>query len=144
LLAPDHHKIQVRDMVDISTATLVTRPARPNLDGGTHPSMAIAFLVLLVGGIIFTGYHLYADIQSAHVQTTTWIPFLFLALALFIALGFEFVNGFHDTANAVATVIYTHSLPPVAAVIWSGCWNFLSPSSWRMARVFGQLASGPQ
>ena len=51
--------------------------------------------------------------------------FIFLALALFIALGFEFVNGFHDTANAVATVIYTHSLPPLAAVIWSGCWNFL-------------------
>ena len=112
-------------MVDVSTSTLVTRPARPKLDGGTHPSMAIAFLVLLVGGIIFTGYHLYADIQSAHVETTTWIPFLFLALALFIALGFEFVNGFHDTANAVATVIYTHSLPPIVAVIWSGVWNFL-------------------
>jgi PiT family inorganic phosphate transporter len=87
--------------------------------------MAIAFVVLLVGGILFTGYHLYSDIQGAHVETTTWIPFLFLALALFIALGFEFVNGFHDTANAVATVIYTHSLPPVAAVIWSGIWNFL-------------------
>jgi inorganic phosphate transporter, PiT family len=112
-------------MVDVSTATLVTRPSRPDLDGGMHPSMAIAFIVLLVGGIIFTGYSLYSDIQSAHVETTTWIPFLFLALALFIALGFEFVNGFHDTANAVATVIYTHSLPPVAAVIWSGCWNFL-------------------
>ena len=42
-----------------------------------------------------------------------------------IALGFEFVNGFHDTANAVATVIYTHSLPPITAVIWSGCWNFI-------------------
>ena len=70
-------------MVDVSTSTLVTRTARPNLDGGTHPSMAIAFLVLLVGGIIFTGYHLCADIQSAHVETTTWIPFLFLALALF-------------------------------------------------------------
>jgi phosphate/sulfate permease len=40
-----------------------------------------------------------------------------LRWALFIALGFEFVNRFHDTANAVATVIYTHSLPPVAALI---------------------------
>jgi PiT family inorganic phosphate transporter len=48
---------------------------------------------------------------------------LFLALAL--ALGFECVNGFHDTANAVATVIYTHSLPPWVAVIWSGIWNFI-------------------
>jgi hypothetical protein len=89
-------------MVDVSTATLVTRPARPDLEGGMHPSMAIAFLVLLVGGILFTGYHLYADIRSAHVETTTWIPFLFLALALFIALGFEFVNGFHDTEGISA------------------------------------------
>jgi PiT family inorganic phosphate transporter len=87
--------------------------------------MAIAFILLLISGIVFTGYHLYADIQSANVETTTWLPFFFLGLALFIALGFEFVNGFHDTANAVATVIYTHSLPPVAAVIWSGIWNFL-------------------
>jgi PiT family inorganic phosphate transporter len=47
--------------------------------------------------------------------------FLFLALAL--ALGFEFVNGFHDTANAVATVIYTHTLPPNVAVVWSGLCN---------------------
>ncbi len=45
--------------------------------------------------------------------------------ALLVALGFEFVNGFHDTANAVATVIYTHSLEPHIAVVWSGFWNFL-------------------
>ena len=48
-----------------------------------------------------------------------------LAVALFVALGFEFVNGFHDTANAVATVIYTKSLKPTPAVIWSGLWNFI-------------------
>ena len=48
-----------------------------------------------------------------------------LVAALFMALGFEFVNGFHDTANAVATVIYTHSLPPHSAVVWSGICNFL-------------------
>ena len=46
--------------------------------------------------------------------------FVLLGIALLIALGFEFVNGFHDTANAVATVIYTHSLPPLVAVVWSG------------------------
>jgi len=51
--------------------------------------------------------------------------FLFLLLAIGIALGFEAVNGFHDTANAVATVIYTKSLKPYPAVIWSGMWNFL-------------------
>jgi PiT family inorganic phosphate transporter len=50
---------------------------------------------------------------------------VFLVLALLLALSFEFVNGFHDTANAVATVIYTHSLPPPIAVVWSGIWNLI-------------------
>ena len=48
-----------------------------------------------------------------------------LILCLIAACGFEFVNGFHDTANAVATVIYTNTLKPWVAVIWSGSWNFL-------------------
>ena len=51
--------------------------------------------------------------------------FAFFAIALCIALAFEFINGFHDTANAVATVIYTRSLRPGQAVIWSGLCNFL-------------------
>jgi PiT family inorganic phosphate transporter len=50
---------------------------------------------------------------------------LFLAAALILALSFEAINGFHDTANAVATVIYTHSLKPRVAVVWSGLMNFL-------------------
>ena len=50
---------------------------------------------------------------------------LLLVMALVIAFGFECVNGFHDTANAVATVIYTKSLKPTPAVIWSGIWNFI-------------------
>jgi phosphate/sulfate permease len=50
---------------------------------------------------------------------------ILLVVCLIAACSFEFVNGFHDTANAVATVIYTNSLKPWAAVIWSGCWNFL-------------------
>src|SRR4029077_15087034 len=58
-------------------------------------------------------------------HSTSVMPYLLLGLALLVALGFEFVNGFHDTANAVATVIYTHSLEPHIAVIWSGFWNFL-------------------
>jgi PiT family inorganic phosphate transporter len=48
-----------------------------------------------------------------------------LILALALALAFECANGFHDTANAVATVIYTNSLPPWLAVIWSGICNFV-------------------
>ncbi len=50
---------------------------------------------------------------------------VFLVLCLVLALAFEFSNGFHDTANAVATVIYTNSLKPTVAVIWSGIMNFL-------------------
>ena len=60
--------------------------------------------------------------DAASVGIGTWI---LLGLALLLALSFEFVNGFHDTANAVATVIYTHTLPAVPAVIWSGFFNFL-------------------
>ncbi|HTS75914.1 MAG TPA: inorganic phosphate transporter [Bryobacteraceae bacterium] len=58
-------------------------------------------------------------------ETITIGSGIFLLLALGLALSFEFVNGFHDTANAVATVIYTHSLRPTVAVIWSGMWNLL-------------------
>ncbi|MFM9076140.1 MAG: inorganic phosphate transporter, partial [Bacteroidota bacterium] len=50
---------------------------------------------------------------------------LLLILFILAACSFEFVNGFHDTANAVATVIYTNTLKPWFAVIWSGFWNFL-------------------
>jgi PiT family inorganic phosphate transporter len=45
-----------------------------------------------------------------------------LALALLLALSFEFISGFHDTSNCVATVIYTHTLKPNVAVLWAGCW----------------------
>ncbi len=55
---------------------------------------------------------------------TTGIIIL-LVFCLFLACAFEFVNGFHDTANAVATVIYTNSLKPTTAVVWSGVWNFI-------------------
>jgi inorganic phosphate transporter, PiT family len=81
------------------------------------------FGVLLVAGLIYAVGHLVADLQV--VKTTSIVPFIFLGGALLIALGFEFVNGFHDTANAVATVIYTHSLEPHIAVAWSGVCNFV-------------------
>jgi PiT family inorganic phosphate transporter len=58
-------------------------------------------------------------------QDVNFVTAFFLLLALGLALSFEFVNGFHDTANAVATVIYTHTLKPVYAVVWSGIWNLL-------------------
>src|SRR5579859_1112778 len=67
----------------------------------------------------------------------------FLILALGLALSFEFVNGFHDTANAVATVIYTHSLKPWIAVIWSGLWNLTGVLVSTGAVAFGVVALLP-
>jgi inorganic phosphate transporter, PiT family len=78
--------------------------------------------VLLIG-ISYAAVNLVSDLSGFH--STSILPYLLLVLALLVALGFEFVNGFHDTANAVATVIYTHSLEPHIAVVWSGFWNFL-------------------
>ncbi|MEH1900450.1 MAG: inorganic phosphate transporter [Nostoc sp.] len=71
------------------------------------------------------------------------MEYLFLALALGLALSFEFVNGFHDTANAVATVIYTHSLKPNIAVVWSGCWNLIGVLTSTGAVAFGIIALLP-
>jgi PiT family inorganic phosphate transporter len=68
---------------------------------------------------------------------------IFLVLALGMALSFEFVNGFHDTANAVATVIYTHTLPPWVAVIWSGCWNLIGVLTSTGAVAFSIVALLP-
>src|SRR5580693_10082022 len=68
---------------------------------------------------------------------------VFLLLALGLALSFEFVNGFHDTANAVATVIYTHTLKPNYAVVWSGCWNLIGVLVSSGGVAFGVLALLP-
>jgi PiT family inorganic phosphate transporter len=76
-------------------------------------------------------------------QTVSVGSGIFLLLALGMALSFEFVNGFHDTANAVATVIYTHSLKPTVAVIWSGCWNLIGVLTSNGAVAFGVLALLP-
>src|ERR1700685_39785 len=68
---------------------------------------------------------------------------IFLVLALGLALGFEFVNGFHDTANAVATVIYTNSLKPAYAAVWWGCWNLIGVLTSTGAVAFGIFALLP-
>ncbi len=82
-----------------------------------------AFSLLLVGGVVYIATRLTKDLSVVHNATV--FPYVLLGTALLIALAFEFVNGFHDTANAVATVIYTHSLEPHLAVAWSGIWNFI-------------------
>ena len=100
-------------------------PARsgPNLNSGFNPLTAILFLGVIAAAVLFVAYSIYSDIDAAGTKVSTYLPFLLLFVALLIALGFEFVNGFHDTANAVATVIYTRSLPANFAVVWSGMFN---------------------
>ncbi|HXW54107.1 MAG TPA: inorganic phosphate transporter [Candidatus Cybelea sp.] len=83
----------------------------------------LAFAAAVGAGIVFIVLRLMSDLSGVRV-TSAW-PYVLLGLALLTALGFEFVNGFHDTANAVATVIYTHSLEPHVAVVWSGAWNLI-------------------
>src|ERR1700753_521654 len=83
----------------------------------------LIFAGVLVGGIIFIGSSIAKDLVSGPHVTGAW-PYVLLGIALLVALAFEFVNGFHDTANAVAPVIYTHSMDPQIAVVWAGFWNF--------------------
>jgi PiT family inorganic phosphate transporter len=118
-------------MAATATSTAATA-ASPGV--ATHPSVAeklkkgpgaigmMIFGVVLIVGLIFIGYSLSRDLADLTLGSA-W-PYVLLGTALLVALGFEFVNGFHDTANAVATVIYTHSLEPHVAVVWSGMWNF--------------------
>jgi inorganic phosphate transporter, PiT family len=109
-------------------ATPATLPPSSILDEKLKKSspgkagMAV-FALMLVGGLGFITWKLWGDLSVVH--NVGVLPYLLLGLALLIALGFEFVNGFHDTANAVATVIYTHSLEPHIAVVYSGILNFI-------------------
>jgi PiT family inorganic phosphate transporter len=97
--------------------------------------------LVVLGGLIYAFSALLADLQGAHERS--WGPFILLGVALLIALGFEFVNGFHDTANAVATVIYTHALPPNIAVVWSGFFNFLGVLTSTGVVAFGIISLLP-
>ncbi|TWT12796.1 inorganic phosphate transporter [Reyranella sp. CPCC 100927] len=117
--------------------------ARPNLNRPANRLTVILFVGLLAAGLLYTAHSLYADVVDAPGRATTLLPFILLGVALLVALGFEFVNGFHDTANAVATVIYTHSLPPHVAVVWSGTWNFLGVLFSSGAVAFGIISLLP-
>src|ERR1700758_2677666 len=121
-------------------------PARrggPNLDKGFNPLTGIIFLGVIAVAILFVAYSIYTDISTAGSKIEGYLPFLLLFVALLIALGFEFVNGFHDTANAVATVIYTRSLPANIAVVWSGVWNLAGVLASSGAVAFGIISLLP-
>ena len=116
---------------------------RPDLDKGFNPFTLILFFGILAAGLLYVAYSLYVDVDETQVKITTYLPYLLLFVALLIALGFEFVNGFHDTANAVATVIYTHSMPAELAVMWSGFFNFLGVLLSSGAVAFGIVSLLP-
>ncbi len=127
-------------MVDVVSADMrITRPDHPLSKPSSVGNWFMPVFVLVVlGGLAYIGYALSQDLIGS-----VSVPWILLGLALLIALGFEFVNGFHDTANAVATVIYTHSMPAELAVMWSGFFNFLGVLTASGAVAFGIISLLP-
>jgi PiT family inorganic phosphate transporter len=120
----------------MTSSVLDSRPT-----GGLSRLTPLAVFGLLIAGVVYAGWSLVNDLGDVH--SPSLMPYLLLGIALLIALGFEFVNGFHDTANAVATVIYTNSLPPTLAVVWSGAWNFLGVLTSTGIVAFGIISLLP-
>src|SRR5499433_2060479 len=106
----------------VPAAAPKTHSVHEKMAKGPGKAGALVFVAVLLAGLIYIGAQIARDLGDV-VLGSSW-PYVLLATALLVALAFEFVNGFHDTANAVATVIYTHSLDPQIAVVWSGFWNF--------------------
>ena len=123
------------------SAGATTAAVHEKLNKGPGAIGTAIFIGALAIGFVYAAYHLIADLSRVHSNSI--FPFILLGLALLVALGFEFVNGFHDTANAVATVIYTHSLDPHIAVAWSGMWNFIGVVLSTGAVAFGIISLLP-
>jgi PiT family inorganic phosphate transporter len=115
----------------------------PDLEGGFHPLTGIIYMGVIAAALLFVAYSIWVDVDATGTQVKSIAPFLMLFVALLIALGFEFVNGFHDTANAVATVIYTRSLPANIAVVWSGMFNLFGVLLSSGAVAFGIVSLLP-
>ena len=129
--------------MSVSGSTGAHADTRPKLHHPVNPLAVIAFLGVIAATMLYVAYSLYVDVAETGAVITTYLPYILLFVALLIALGFEFVNGFHDTANAVATVIYTHSLPANIAVVWSGMFNLLGVLAASGAVAFGIIALLP-
>jgi inorganic phosphate transporter, PiT family len=130
----------------MATATTPVSPAAGSaiadkLNQAPSRTGTLIFGLVLIAGVIFIGMSISRDMGDVTLGSS-W-PYILLGIALLVALGFEFVNGFHDTANAVATVIYTHSLDPNIAVVWSGFWNFLGVVTSTGAVAFGIVSLLP-
>jgi PiT family inorganic phosphate transporter len=134
-------------MASASTATTAPplapgkRAVHDKMSKGPSKVGALIFGLVLIGGLVFIGSSIARDLSGIRLESF-W-PYFLLGLALLVALGFEFVNGFHDTANAVATVIYTHSMDPQIAVVWSGLFNFAGVVTSTGAVAFGIVSLLP-
>src|SRR5271170_8005758 len=123
----------------MTTTTIIDSPL-----GAHHSGSAIltwGIIALLAVGLVYTGISLYDDLAEA--PTLSALPYILLGIALLTALAFEMCNGFHDTSNAVATVIYTHSLAPNLAVVWSGMFNFIGVLTSSGLVAFGIISLLP-
>jgi PiT family inorganic phosphate transporter len=123
----------------MTTTTIIGSPL-----GAHHRDSTIltwGIIALLAVGVVYTGVSLYDDLIAAPMQSA--LPYILLGIALLIALAFEMCNGFHDTSNAVATVIYTHSLAPNVAVVWSGMFNFFGVLTSSGLVAFGIISLLP-
>src|ERR1700733_4335595 len=123
----------------MTTTTVIESPL-----GTHHSSSAIltwGIIALLAVGVVYTGVSLYDDLIAAPMQSA--LPYILLGIALLIALAFEMCNGFHDTSSALATVIYTHSLAPNVAVVWSGMFNFFGVLTSSGLVAFGIISLLP-
>lgn len=123
---------------DLSSATSLNAS---NVDTPPPRFFKPAFFGVIAVALIYIATQLFADLSQ--IPQMTLFSLALLAFALMIALGFEFVNGFHDTANAVATVIYTNAMPAPVAVMWAGLFNFLGVLFASGAVAYGILALLP-
>jgi PiT family inorganic phosphate transporter len=129
------------DAINAAPGRIPAPAASTRIGQKPNPWFNVLAGVVVVAGIIYTGIHLADDLSV--VRDTRAYPYILLGIALLIALGFEFVNGFHDTANAVATVIYTNSMSPNLAVVWSGFFNFAGVLVSTGAVAFGIVSLLP-
>jgi inorganic phosphate transporter, PiT family len=133
------------DMSDMALPGSIEPALRrgPDLDKGFHPLTGIIYMGVVAAALLFVAYSIYSDIDATGTRVTSYMPYILLFVALLIALGFEFVNGFHDTANAVATVIYTRAMPAHIAVVWSGMFNLFGVLLSSGAVAFGIVSLLP-
>jgi inorganic phosphate transporter, PiT family len=123
----------------MTTTTLFDTRIPAHHQGGAILTWGV--IALLAVGVVYTGISLYDDLVAAPLQSA--LPYILLGVALLTALAFEMCNGFHDTSNAVATVIYTNSLAPNLAVVWSGMFNFIGVLTSSGLVAFGIISLLP-